>query len=318
MVFCVEVLGWGITAVLGAKLLHNVWHFVYAVYLANALGHNVIANMKHYGPWAVVTGATDGIGKAYARQLAALGLNIVLISRSPSKLQQVSDEIKRESKTTQIKTVAVDFTNGDSIYSTLRKELFQISREIGILVNNVGMKLPTCNVADVPSGEQFADIINCNIMSMARLTNLLLPAMRKQKRGLIINIGSVAGTGFAPMRATYGASKAFVDKFSCDLAAECRSDGIVVQSILPGYVATKLPGLSGKSSFDVPTAEAYVLASINSIGVETRTAAHWFHKILLYWTEVLYFFAPNIVQRLTIKFIGRKGTMTVTDNSNSS
>jgi 17beta-estradiol 17-dehydrogenase / very-long-chain 3-oxoacyl-CoA reductase len=70
-----------------------------------------------------------------------------------------------------------------------------------------GMKLPTCNVADVPSGEQFADIINCNIMSMARLTNLLLPAMRKQKRGLIINIGSVVGTGFAPMRATYGASK---------------------------------------------------------------------------------------------------------------
>ncbi len=139
---------------------------------------------------------------------------------------------ERESKTIQIKTVAVDFTNGDSIYSTLRKELFQISRDIGILVNNVGilywfhfidifndkwqfkskllyqgMKLPTCNVADVPSGEQFADIINCNIMSMARLTNLLLPAMRKQKRGLIINIGSVAGTGFAPMRATYGASK---------------------------------------------------------------------------------------------------------------
>jgi 17beta-estradiol 17-dehydrogenase / very-long-chain 3-oxoacyl-CoA reductase len=75
--------------------------------------------------------------------------------------------------------------------------------------------------------------------------------------------------------------QAFVDKFSCDLAAECCSDGIVVQSILPGYVATKLPGLSGKSSLDVPTAEAYVVASINSIGVETRTAAYWFHKILV-------------------------------------
>ena len=69
------------------------------------------------------------------------------------------------------------------------------------------MKLPTCSVAEVPSGEQFGDIINCNIMSMARLTNLLLPAMRGKKRGLIVNIGSVAGTGFAPMRTTYGASK---------------------------------------------------------------------------------------------------------------
>jgi 17beta-estradiol 17-dehydrogenase / very-long-chain 3-oxoacyl-CoA reductase len=69
------------------------------------------------------------------------------------------------------------------------------------------MKLPTCSVAEVPSGEHFGDIINCNIMSMARLTNLLLPAMRGKKRGLIVNIGSVAGTGFAPMRTTYGASK---------------------------------------------------------------------------------------------------------------
>jgi 17beta-estradiol 17-dehydrogenase / very-long-chain 3-oxoacyl-CoA reductase len=69
------------------------------------------------------------------------------------------------------------------------------------------MKLPTCAIADVPSGEQFGNIINCNIMSMVRLTNLILPAMRIKKRGLVINIGSIAGTGFAPMRTTYGASK---------------------------------------------------------------------------------------------------------------
>ena len=52
MVFCVEVLGWGIMAMSAVKLLHNVWHFIYAVYIANALGHNLIPNIKHYGPWA--------------------------------------------------------------------------------------------------------------------------------------------------------------------------------------------------------------------------------------------------------------------------
>ena len=72
-----------------------------------------------------------------------------------------------------------------------------------------------------------------------------------------------------------------MDKFSLDLAAECRPHGIVVQSVLPGYVATKLPGLSGKVSFDVPTPEYYVAAALRSVGVETRTAAHWFHKILV-------------------------------------
>lgn len=310
MVFCVEVFGWGIMVVMGAKLLFNCYDFFYATYLAAALGHNLVPKIKQFGSWAVVTGATDGIGKAYAQQLAALGLNIVLVSRSPVKLKQVSDEISRQSRGIQILTVAVDFTDGDAIYPKLKKELSHLFGQIGILVSNVGMKLPTCQIADVPSGEQFNEIINCNVMSMVRLTNMLLPAMRKKKRGLIINIGSLAGTGFAPMRTTYGATKAFVDKFSCDLAAEYRSDGIVVQSILPGYVATKLPGLSGKSSFDVPTAKTYVEAALlRSLGVETRTAAYWFHKILLYWTEFLYFFVPNLVQKLTVSIIGRKAQM---------
>ncbi|XP_057374288.2 very-long-chain 3-oxoacyl-CoA reductase-like [Daphnia carinata] len=309
MVFCVEVIGWGIMVVMGAKLLFNCCYFFYTTYLAAALGHNLGPQIKQYGSWAVVTGATDGIGKVYAQQLAALGLNIILVSRSSAKLQQVSDEICRQNREIQIKTVAVDFTDGNAIYPKLKKELAHLFGQIGILVNNVGTKLPHCHIADVPSGEQFNEIINCNVMSMVRLTNMLLPAMRKKKRGLIINIGSLSGTGFSPMRTTYGATKAFVDKFSCDLAAECRSEGVVVQSILPGYVATKLPGLSGKSSFDVPTVETYVEAAIRSLGVETRTAAYWFHKILLYWTELLYFFVPNFVQKLTVIVISRKTQM---------
>ncbi|KAI9556827.1 hypothetical protein GHT06_016619 [Daphnia sinensis] len=309
MVFCVEVFGWGMMMLMGAKLLFNFCNFFYTTYLAAALGHNLVPKIKHYGSWAVVTGATDGIGKAFAQQLAAMGLNIVLVSRSPAKLQHVSEEISRQHRGIQVKTVAVDFTDGNTIYPKLKTELAHLFGQIGILVNNVGTKLPTCPIADVPAGEQFNEIINCNVMSMVRLTNMLLPAMRKKKRGLIINIGSLSGTGFSPMRTTYGATKAFVDKFSCDLAAECRSEGIVVQSILPGYVATKLPGLSGKSSFDVPTTKAYVEAVLRSLGLETRTAAYWFHKILLYWTELLYFFVPSLVQKLTVSFIGRKAQM---------
>lgn len=108
----------------------------------------------------------------------------------------------------QIRTVAVDFTEGQSIYAKLQKELSNLS--VGILVNNVGMKLPSAGVADVSSGDDINDIINCNVMSMARLTNLVLPSMRKRKRGLIINIGSLAGSASAPMRTTYGATKVAV------------------------------------------------------------------------------------------------------------
>lgn len=83
------------------------------------------------------------------------------------------------------------------------------------------------------------------------------------------------------MRSFFSSRQAFVDKFSLDLAAECRPDGIVVQSVLPGYVATKLPGLSGKSSFDVPTPDAYVESALRTVGIETRTAGYWFHNILV-------------------------------------
>lgn len=74
------------------------------------------------------------------------------------------------------------------------------------------MKLAVGGVADVSSGDEFRRIINCNMMSAARMTNLILPGMRKRRRGLIINIGSIAGTGFAIHRATYGATK--VSQFS--------------------------------------------------------------------------------------------------------
>lgn len=105
----------------------------------------------------------------------------------------------------QIRTVAADFTEGQSIYSKIRTELQHI--RVGILVNNVGMKLSTGLLVDVSSGDEFEDIVNCNVMSVARMTNLVLPSMRKNKRGVIINIGSIAGVGYAPMRTTYGATK---------------------------------------------------------------------------------------------------------------
>lgn len=72
-----------------------------------------------------------------------------------------------------------------------------------------------------------------------------------------------------------------MDKFSRDLAAECREDGIIVQTVLPGFVATKMPGLEGRDSFFVPTARDYVKADIRTLGIESRTAAYWFHKIMV-------------------------------------
>lgn len=105
----------------------------------------------------------------------------------------------------ELKTIAVDFTEGQSIYPKLRKELSNLP--IGMLVNNVGM-IPECGrFADVLNEDDLGALVNCNIMSMIRLTHMILPGMKERKRGLILNIGSLLGTGSSPMYTLYGASK---------------------------------------------------------------------------------------------------------------
>ena len=109
----VQVIGWGTVIALTAKTAYNLGHFVYCLFIGPALGRQI--DPRKYGPWAgnipfrfppsffspasssfsVVTGATDGIGKAYASKLASFGLNIVLISRTRSKLDRVADEIRK-------------------------------------------------------------------------------------------------------------------------------------------------------------------------------------------------------------------------------
>ncbi|KAG8431607.1 hypothetical protein GDO86_017975 [Hymenochirus boettgeri] len=96
------------------------------------------SDLRQYGNWAVVTGATDGIGKSYAEELARRGLNIVLISRSMEKLQRVAKEIEQQSGR-KTKIIQADFTGGDEVYTPIEKGIKAVSI-FSIAVNNVGMK----------------------------------------------------------------------------------------------------------------------------------------------------------------------------------
>lgn len=105
-----------------------------------------------------------------------------------------------------IKTIAADFTHGQSIYSVLRDALDGL--HVGILVNNVGMLVGMGKpFADIKHGRDVHDIINCNVMSMARMCHLILPQMIARRRGVIINIGSIACAMTTPFITVYGATK---------------------------------------------------------------------------------------------------------------
>ncbi|XP_072163044.1 inactive hydroxysteroid dehydrogenase-like protein 1 [Diadema setosum] len=234
--------------------------------------------VKEYGPWAVVTGSTDGIGKAYAMELAQYGVNIVLISRSSERLKKVASEIE-SLYNVQTKVIKADFSQGAEIYPDIAAHLDGI--EVGILVNNVGaMDYPQYFLE--MAAERVWQLININIGAATLMTNLILPQMVERKKGVVVNISSGASIHPSPQLAVYSACKTYLDYFSQALQYEYKDHGIIVQSLLPSYVATKMADFGSTvphSRFLIPSASVYAKHAVASIGISSRTAGYWPHAV---------------------------------------
>ncbi|XP_019480215.1 PREDICTED: testosterone 17-beta-dehydrogenase 3 [Hipposideros armiger] len=173
--------------------------------------------LKSMGQWAVITGAGDGIGKAYSFEAC------IMIDANPSCVKQTRQECTIGSS---VKIIQADFTK-DDIYEHIKEKLKGL--EIGILVNNVGM-LPSflpSQFLNTPGDIQ--SLIHCNITSVVKMTQLVLKHMESRRKGLILNISSGAALFPWPLYSMYSASKAFVCTFSKALQAEYKAKGIIIQ-----------------------------------------------------------------------------------------
>eukprot|EP00112_Aurelia_sp_Birch-Aquarium-sp1_P005305 Seg160.1 transcript_id=Seg160.1/GoldUCD/mRNA.D3Y31 product="Hydroxysteroid dehydrogenase-like protein 1" protein_id=Seg160.1/GoldUCD/D3Y31 len=229
---------------------------------------------SRYGEWAVITGASEGIGRAYSIELAKRGMNVVLMSRSYSKLEKVATEIEKNFNV-QTKIVTVDF-NDDECYGRVEEELEGL--EVGVLVNNVGIMYERLQFFLAVSPERLKQIVNLNITATILMTRMILPQMVDRRRGAIINISSGACLHPTPTMTAYSASKICTDFFSRALNYEYKSKGVVIQSVQPFYVSTRMTNFM-KPNFLVPDATTFVEHAVKTLPYTTRTFGYWSHGL---------------------------------------
>jgi len=288
-----EVIGFIVTVYVLWCLVSAFWNLLYTCCVGSTLGRAI--NVRGLGSWAVVTGATDGLGRAYVEELAAKGLNVVLISRSLFKLQNVAREIESQYGV-KTRVIDVDFTENDQIYVKIGAQLQDL--DIGVLINNVGMSYAYPEfLSYVPDAGAFCRrLMHCNILSVTGMTLLLLPRMAEKRKGLIVNVSSASAVLPSPLLTMYSSCKAFVEKFSRDLSIECAHLGVNVQCVLPGFVATNMTHF--KSSLTVPSPQQFVHGHMKTLGLEVSSPGYWVHKIQIGLYMVGLLFLRPIVERL--------------------
>lgn len=182
----------------------------------------------------LITGASTGIGAAFARKLAARGRNVLLVARSEDKLIALCNELGRLTSI-RAQYLTLDLEQPDAA-AQLFEETQKRELEIDMLINNAGVG-SMGDFAKLDLNREL-EMIQLNIRVLVDLTHRFLPPMRERKRGTIINVASTAGFQAVPYMATYAATKAFVLTFSEALWEENRLHGVHVMALCPGVTET--------------------------------------------------------------------------------
>jgi short-subunit dehydrogenase len=182
----------------------------------------------------VITGASSGIGAAFARKLAARGRNVLLVARSEDKLIALCNELGRLTSI-RAQYLTLDLQQPDAA-AQLFEETQKRELEVEMLINNAGFG-SMGDFAKLDLNREL-EIIQLNITALVDLTHCFLLPMRERKSGTIINVASTAGFQGVPYMATYAATKAFVLSFSEALWDENRAHGVHVMALCPGVTET--------------------------------------------------------------------------------
>lgn len=184
---------------------------------------------------ALITGASSGIGKATALAFAASGIDVALVSRSKDKLEAIAT--KAQETGVKAQAYVLDLAKIEQVKAGIEAIAAEFA-DIDILVNNAGIAYT--NTLEATPLSDWQQVMNLNLTSVFQCIQGIMPVMRNQQRGTIINVASIAGQQPFPGWGAYSVSKAALIALSKTLAAEERQNGIRVVSICPGAVNTPL------------------------------------------------------------------------------
>lgn len=254
----------------------------------------------------LITGATAGIGAAFARQLAAAGSDLILVARDEARLADYARQL-REQHRVEVELLPGDLTT-DAGCAPVEARLADQSRPVDLLVNNAGISLNTPFVHSTVAKESM--LLHLNVHAVMRLTLAAVPGMVERRRGAVINVSSVAGFGATMPGSTYPASKAWVTHFSDSIGQSVAPFGVHVMALCPGYVRTEFHQRAGINMSKTP--EWLWLDADNVVRYALRdlrrgkavSVPGWSYKVVVFGLRHL---PRSMVQRVARDTRGRIG-----------
>jgi len=228
---------------------------------------------ERYGEWALVTGASSGIGLEFARALARDHVNMVLAARRGDRLRDLAAELERD-RSIQTRVVVVDLSTeggADELADAVR------DLQISILVNNAGSGY--AGRLDLQDPVRVRQLITTNCVAPAVLTARLLPGMHARGSGAVVFTGSVAGRQPLPLHAVYSASKAFDNYLGEALYIEARGSGVDVLVVEPGSTETEFQSVAGEIAHPGASASGVVEVALDALGNQPSVVSGWLNYV---------------------------------------
>jgi short-subunit dehydrogenase len=245
-----------------------------------------------YGEWALITGASAGLGAEFARAMAREGMSCVLAARRKDRLNDLAEELESHHRV-ETRVVEVDLATeeGPDQLAAACADL-----EIGVLVNNAGIGY--AGRFDKQDPARLRDLVMVNCAAPLVLTSRLLPGMKERGRGAVIITGSVAGRQPLPLHGVYSATKAFDQLFGEALYVELRDEGIDVLVLEPGTTDTEFHEVAGEIPHAGQSAAEVVDVAMATVGLQPTVISGWFN-----WGRAM--IPARIFPRSLIAYIAR-------------